>query len=361
MRVTDKMGYNQVITNLQKNRGEMSELQNQAALQKRVTKPSDDPTGATRVLGYRTEEKGSQQFLKNISIAKSFLEFTDVTLGEVSEVLMRLKELAIQHANDASSGPDIRRTVAEEVSQTHAQLVQMANRKLGERYVFGGLKTTSQPFDREGNYSGDDGELKLHVNKDAFMPINLTGDKVFQGRGLGNDSYVGPTHDSPKSTEELEKYQIHEQDRLRHNDEIENGEVRVRGLASTNNRTEQAFKSEIHGDSEGVNILETVKRLEIGLRTNDKTEIQESIDLIDKALNQVINSRAQAGARLQVLASTDSSLRQNIVDNKTTASQVEDVDLFQVASDITKAESSLRATLETSGKVVSPSLLDFIK
>jgi flagellar hook-associated protein 3 FlgL len=361
MRVTDKMGFNQVISNLQKNRGEMSDLQNQAAIQKRITKPSDDPTGATRVLGYRTEEKSSQQFIKNISIAKSFLEFTDVSLGEVSDVLMRLKELAIQQSSDASSSAETRRTVAEEVAQTHAQMIQMANRKLGDRYVFGGFQTTTPPFDREGNYSGDDGEVKLHVNKDAFMPMNLTGDKVFIGKGMGDDSYVRPKRESPKTVEELEKFQMQENERVRHNEEMENQEVRVRGLASDDSRGEQAFKSEIHGDVEGVNILDTVKRLEIGLRTNDKTEIQESIDLVDKALAQVINARAQVGARLQVLSSTDSSLRQNIVDNKTTASQVEDADLFQVASDITKAESALKATLETSGKVVTPSLLDFIK
>lgn len=361
MRVTDKMGYNQVINNLQKNRGEMSELQNQAALQKRITKPSDDPTGATRVLGYKTEEKGSQQYLKNISIAKSYLEFTDVSLGEVTEVLMRLKELAIQQSSDASSSAETRRTVAEEVAQTRAQLIQIANRKLGERYVFGGQKTTNQPFDHEGNYSGDDGEIKLHVNKEAFVPMNLTGDKVFLGRGMGNDSYVGPKHEAPRNIEELENFQMKEHERTRKNEEIEHQEVRVRGLASADYRGEQAFKSEVHGDVEGVDLLRSVKQLEIGLRTNDKTEIQETIDTLDKALAQVINARAQVGARLQSLAATDSSLRQNIVDNKTQTSQVEDVDLFQVASDITKAESALRATLETSGKVVSPSLLDFIK
>ena len=47
MRVTDKMAYNQVTRNLQKNRGEMQDLQNQAATQKRINKPSDDPAAAS--------------------------------------------------------------------------------------------------------------------------------------------------------------------------------------------------------------------------------------------------------------------------------------------------------------------------
>ena len=40
MRIADKMAFEQVNSNIGKNRGHMSELQNQAATQKRVTKPS---------------------------------------------------------------------------------------------------------------------------------------------------------------------------------------------------------------------------------------------------------------------------------------------------------------------------------
>jgi flagellar hook-associated protein 3 FlgL len=355
------MGYNQVMTNLQKNRGEMSELQNQAALQKRVTKPSDDPIGAARVLGYHTEERGSQQFIKNIAIAKSFLEFTDVSLNEVSEVLMRLKELAIQQASDSSSGPETRRTVAEEVGQTFGQILQIGNRKMGERYIFGGEKTTQAPFDHEGNYNGNDGDLKIHINKDAFLAMNLSGDKVFQGKGIGDDGFVRPSAEAPRTTEQLEKFQMDENQRLQKNQLNEEHEVRMRGPASIDERGEQAFKSEIRSDTAGINILETVKKFEIALRVNDKSEIQETIDDLDRAISQVVNSRAQVGARLQVLGHSENSLRQNIVDNKTTASQVEDVDLFEVASEINKGESALKASLETSGKLITPSLLDFLK
>ena len=136
MRVTDKMGYNQVTANLQKNRGEVADLQNQTDLHKLFSKPSDDPVGSARVLGYRTEERGSEQFLKNISQARNFLDFTDVSLNEVSEVLMRLKELAIQQANDASASPQTRRTVAEEAGQAFKQMVQLGNRKLGRPLYF---------------------------------------------------------------------------------------------------------------------------------------------------------------------------------------------------------------------------------
>src|SRR4051812_25384129 len=169
MRVTDKMSYTQVTSNLQKNRTEMSDLQNQAATQKRVTKPSDDPIASAKVLGVRSDERGSRQFVKNIDQARSFLEATDESLSEMSEILMRAKELAIQQANDAGSSHETRRVVAEEIKQIYAQAVQIGNRKLGERYIFGGTQTTHPPFDMQGNYHGDEQDMKLHINKDAFI------------------------------------------------------------------------------------------------------------------------------------------------------------------------------------------------
>ncbi|HRO67519.1 MAG TPA: flagellar hook-associated protein 3, partial [Pseudobdellovibrionaceae bacterium] len=117
MRIADKMQFNQVQSNVQKNRSEMAELQNQAATQKRITKPSDDPLAAARVLGQRTEERGNQQFIKNINQLKSFLEFTDQSLGELSEILMRAKELAVGQSSDAGASAQTRSVTAAEAGR----------------------------------------------------------------------------------------------------------------------------------------------------------------------------------------------------------------------------------------------------
>src|ERR1700690_1930479 len=106
MRIADKMQFEQVKSNIGKNRSQMSELQNQAATQKRVTKPSDDPLAAARVLSTRIDLQGNQQFTKSLNYAKAFLEYTDQSLGDLSEVLMRAKELAMGQANDASANEE---------------------------------------------------------------------------------------------------------------------------------------------------------------------------------------------------------------------------------------------------------------
>ena len=162
MRIADKMNYEQVKTNVGKNRTEMAHLQNQAATQKRVTKPSDDPVAAARVLASRVELAGTKQYLKNLDFARSFLEYTDQSLAELTEQLVRAKELALGQANDASANELSRDVVATEIEQIYNQIVQIGNRQHGDRYVFGGFKTTQSPFSYEGKYKGDTGEMMVH-------------------------------------------------------------------------------------------------------------------------------------------------------------------------------------------------------
>ncbi len=360
MRVADKMNYNQVTNNLSKNRTEMNELQNQAASQKRINKPSDDPAAAARVLAARTEERGSKQFIKNINAARSFLEYTDQSLSELSESLMRVKELAIQQANDAGGSAETRRTVASEIAQVYSQAVQIGNRKLGERYIFGGFKTTKPPFDPSGEYHGDDGDMKLQINKEAFIAMNLSGDKVLLGKGIGDDGIVRPKAAVPRDTEELQELKTNEVERNEENQRLEQEPIALRGPASVSRGT-KAYTSVADAATSGINILQTLKDFEIGLRTNDKAEIQSAIDNVDASLSQVVNARAQVGSRVSALNAATDSLQKAVVDSKSTASQLEDADLFEVMTDMTKTDSTLKATLETSGKVMNLSLLDFIK
>lgn len=360
MRIADKMQYNQVNQNVQKNRSEMSELQNQAATQKRINKPSDDPLASTRVLGARTEERGNQQYMKSINQARAFLEFSDQSLGELTEILVRAKELAVSQSSDASGNTESRQVTATEVGQIYNQAVQIGNRKLGERYVFAGFKTQTKPFDHEGNYFGDDGDIKIQTNKDSFVAMNTPGSKVFLGQGLGNDGIVRPRYETATDVEGLKSFKDVEEERVRNNNELQEDKVLTRGPASVNARSLVTTKDPVREDA-GVNVFSTLMTLETALKTDDKAGIQDSLDILDQAISQVVLARSEVGSRVMSVNGGVDSLQKAVVDNKILASQMEDADVFQVISDMNKSDSTLKATLETSGKLIQSSLLDFIK
>ncbi|MGZ3743831.1 MAG: flagellar hook-associated protein FlgL, partial [Pseudobdellovibrionaceae bacterium] len=353
---------NQVTQNLTKNRSEMSELQNQAATQKRVTKPSDDPLASARVLSVRTEERGNQQYIKNINNAKSFLEFTDQSLSELSEILMRAKELAISQANDASGNEQSRQVTASEVEQIYNQSLQIGNRKLGDRFIFGGSQTQVTPFDHNGQYAGNDSDMKIGIHKDTFVSMNIPGNKVFLGKGLSGDGIIRAPYETPTNVKALQDYKQEEIQRKEENQEQENNYVETRAPASSY-RAQRigAIARDPVTNSGGVNLFQTLKGLEVSLRSNDKQGIQETLDTLDQAISQVVLARSEVGARVMAVNNTSESLQKAIVENKITTSQLEDAELFEVVSNMNKTDSALRATLETSGKVIQSSLLDFLK
>lgn len=373
MRIADKMQFEQVKTNVGKNRQEMSELQNQAATQKRVTKPSDDPLAASRVLSNRIDLQGAKQFSKNLTYAKSFLEYTDQSLGDVSEILMRAKELAISQSNDASGNEESRRVVATEVEQLYNQIVNIGNRKLGDRFIFGGFKTQTAPFDIKGDYNGDPGEMNIHIDKEAFIPMNVPGGRVFLGQGVDRGGMVKPTPPQAKTIEEWEKSQAkaHPQPGAQPNSQKIDGRnietpgqqsVNARGPASANaQRLQMPENDPGNMNTQGVNLFNVLKNLEISLRTNQKAGVQDSLDELDDALSQVVLTRSQVGSRGMALDNYLSTLEKSKVDNKVAISQLEDADIFSTVSDINKTESTLQATLQTSGKLIDKSLLDFLR
>jgi len=359
MRVTDKMNQASVLNNITKNRTEMNNLQSQASTLKRVTKPSDDPLASTRVLQARTEDRNYQQFQKNIFNAKSFLEFTDQTLSELTEVMVRAKELAIQAASD-TGGSTPREVSAAEVRQLFDQTVGLANRRVGERYIFSGYKTTTMPFDSTGNYFGDDGDIKIQTHKDAYVAMNISGDKVFLGKGLGVDGNARARGETPVSIEQVQQFKAKELQRESDKKEFEQTDVQVRGPAAVGQTSAVGHKDPQSG-SEGINLFSALQTLAIGMQTNDKPTIQETIEVLDQAMSQVVRMRAEVGARMNAMNATFEGLQKSILDNKSIASQLEDADMFQVVSDINKTESTLKASMETSSKLLNQSLMDFLR
>ncbi len=354
MRIADKMNYDQVNSGLQKNRSELSELQNQAATQKRVNKPSDDPLATTRVLSARSNINASQQYIKNINQAKTFLEYSDQSLGELTEVLIRAKELAIGQSTDGGANAASRAVTATEVEQLIGQTVQVGNRKLGDRFLFGGYRTTDAPFDPKGGYRGDNGEIRVAINKEADVSINVPGSRIFLGEGIrkSKGSQISSPGVSPAPAGGASP----------------KNEATLRGPASTsptdvNEVPPSASQSQLSATwrNDGTNVFAVLQDLEVSLRTDSKEGVQDSLDRLDEALAQVVLARSEVGSRLATLNSGTENLTKGVIDSKSLASSMEDVDTFELVSNLTKSESTLKASLESSGKLIQPSLLDFLR
>ena len=150
MRVTQSMLSGNMLRNLSNSYNKMGKLQNQVNTGKKVTRPSDDPVVAMKGIGYRTALDKVEQFQRNIGEVNNWLDTSDDTLDKVGSALHRANELAVQAANGTNNADD-RLKIQSELDQIREHMQNLANTKVGDKYIFSGTKTTTPLFDE---YSG---------------------------------------------------------------------------------------------------------------------------------------------------------------------------------------------------------------
>lgn len=111
----------------------------------------------------------------------------------------------------------------------------------------------------------------------------------------------------------------------------------------------------------GVSFARILDDLRIALENNNSAEIRASIDRIDNAINQTINTSTEIGARLNRLDDQTNRLQDDVVSFKSLLSNIEDTDIAEVTSGIAKAQTALEALRASSARVMSQSLFDFLR
>ncbi|MFJ5769129.1 flagellar hook-associated protein FlgL [Psychrobacillus sp. NPDC093180] len=152
MRVTQSMLSNNMLRNLSTSYNKMGKLQDQITTGKKVNRPSDDPVVAMKGIGYRTALDKVEQFQRNIGEVNNWLDSSDDALDKVGSALQRANELAVKAASDTTT-PDDRAKIHSELDQLREHIQNIANTKVGDKYIFSGTKTTTPLFDEKtGGY-----------------------------------------------------------------------------------------------------------------------------------------------------------------------------------------------------------------
>lgn len=316
----------------------MEKLQHQAATLKKMNTPSDDPVGAAKVLEIRTDKVNNDQFQMNGKLAEMFLNNSDHAIGELAEVVARCKEIALGQSSGASANEDTRLGIAEEVTQLFQQAVAAANRRVGDRYLFGGYKTNKPPVDPDGRYQGDDGNMMVEIARDVFLSMNVPGLEIFNTNpSTSSDAeavYGGPARqpaqDADSDSEELQA-------------------------------TGQKAPGYDPVGPENINVFDEIQNFRISLLTGDTEGIRSSLERFDRMHSGLIAMRAKIGSRVQGLQSIAQSQERHNIVNAQLSSALEDADMAQVVSDLAKEETVFRSSLASSQRLIQPTLMDFLK
>ncbi|MBM7557473.1 flagellar hook-associated protein FlgL [Halanaerobacter jeridensis] len=297
MRISNEYMANNLIKNLNENREKLNEYNEQLSTGKQFDLPSDDPTGVATSMNLDSKIEQNKQNIRNIDEGIGWSESTDSALGQMTEVVQRARELASRGANGSLNEAD-RQAVADEIHQLRENVVEIANTTYNDRYIFSGQKTQIKP------YKG--------INDFSAHP--------------SGDGYNGDNGDINRK--------ISSQSSLKINQSGENFE----------------------------DILDHLNSLENDLRNDDAKSISNNrIDELDEDLDTILQMRSENGARQKRMQLTKNKLEEDKIKFQKLLSQNEDVDIAKTIMDLKMSENVYRAALSSGGRIIQPSLVDFIK
>lgn len=161
MRISNAMTQYGFLDNLQKSLQKQNKLQEQSTDGKIFHRPSDDPVRVIRSMRYNSALVKNEQFMQNIKDADSWMGASDDALQQLGDVFTRAKELTIRGIK-----PDNEQSyqaIAKELDGLIGAAVEIANTKMGDRYLFAGQMDRTKPFERR-TLTDPKGESNLTID-----------------------------------------------------------------------------------------------------------------------------------------------------------------------------------------------------
>lgn len=392
----------------------MNEMQNKMGTQTRIKNLRDDPIAAAHSVRYTSHITRLEQFSKNVNTVTDTGRIAEGYMQEALSILQRVRELSITGANGTFTEQETR-YMAEEVNQLLEELVEIGNAQSGDgTNIFAGDRNLSEPFrpvygHTEGNtdkiiqnvdYVGTIHRNMVEVSENSFVQSNYPGNRVFWAEPMSIISDVpADTYQVPEDT----VIKINgEPIRLRTGDNIhaviakinDSGTGVKAGLDPVRNsltlRTttpHQVWVEDSGGGSvmrdlgilkgnnelppnnfsedalvSGGSLFDMVIYVRDRLIEGDSESLGGSgIRGMDDAINSLLTSMAELGALDERMQVTGKRLAYETTEMTGRNSKEVDLDLAEAITDLKMLEYTHKAALQTAGRILRPTLLDFLR
>ncbi len=392
----------------------MTQIQNQMASQTRIQNLRDDPLAAAHATRYRSYTVRLQRFSENIETIRDRNRIAEGYVQEANGLLQRARELAVQGAHGTYAPEDLR-YMATEVDEILKQMVEVANARDSDgTTIFSGDRTQQLPFraltgirsagERELitdiQYRGTINLQSAEVAEQSFIPTNFPGNRVFWAESEQIQSRV-----------DAQDYQVNQDGSIHINGveiELREGDtafsiiqkVNESGSAvrasfdpvyssvvlqgttpgqlwlqdGPNSSTLQDLGLVVSADAHppqniapsavhsGSSVFDTLITLRDQLAAGDQEAIgSRGIYGLDLAIDTMAATLGRLGAVDARLAGTFERTEMEIPEVMAQDSRNTDIDFAEAIIDLRLLETTHRAALGVSARIIQPTLLDFLR
>ena len=286
---------------------QLTQSQAQLAQGKQIINASDAPNQAATIQRLKSILNKQDSYQSSLNTIKARLQGEDSTLQNVSDLLVRAKEVAVQGANDTLNAGD-RKALATEMQALRDQMLSLANTKDSNgNYLFAGSRVKQPAFVETANgspeYRGDQTRMNVRVGDQRSIPINRT----------GTDAFV------------------------------------------------PVARIDADGKTSGIGFFQVMDNLITGLNTNKATDIRRGVGELDDLMQGVSLARANVGTNLNVVDQQTAVIEDTTLNLKTTLSSIEDLDYASAITKMNQQMMSLEAAQASFAKVSQLNLFNYIK
>ena len=285
----------------------LATTQAQLAASKQILSPSDAPDQAAAIQRLRGEVDKQANHKANLQVALRHYSTEETALKSSSDILIRMKELAIQAAND-TQGPDSRKAIATEMKALRDQLLSLGNtRDDSGNYIFSGTRVKTQAFVTAPNgqvvYQGDQTQSQIPAGIERTVSFTRSGTDVFS-RVVRNDA---------------------------------------------------------QGQAQSVGFFDALDQMVSAVENSQTSGIQQSIADVDQMQSNLTLSLAQTGSDQNIVQSQIDVLDETSLRLKSSLSDVEDLDYATAVTKMNKEMMALQAAMGSFSKISSLTLFDYIR
>jgi flagellar hook-associated protein 3 FlgL len=384
MRITNSFIQTQFLAAVSQLQSNLAQTQNQVALGKSFTTPSQNPIAAGNVNSYNVALAQSQQFDRNANIAQNRLGLEDNALSQYQSALQSIRDLALQ-ANNSTQTDQNRSAIAAQVQQIRDTLLSIANSQDGNgEYLFSGFSSKTQPFNLTATgatYAGDQGQRQIQIAAGRTIADGDNGSVVFAQLKTGNGVFQATAGAANTGTGALgattvadataydggtyainftapNTYEVRDSSNalVTSGTYVSGQTIAFKGLQITLTGQPAANDTFSVARSANQDIFTTVQNLLNTLRSGTATpaagaalnnSIGDAINNIDQALQQSSDVRASVGARLNAIDAQSSLGGNQQLQLKTLISNLQDLDYATALTTLNQQLTSLSAAQQS--------------
>ena len=379
----------------------LARTQTQVTSGKRFQTSSEDPIAATRAAALDRTVADNAQFARNSNILESRLNYAEQSLTDVTLLLQKTRELALQGAN-STLGQGERNMLVTELRQLRGELVDIANRDDGNgEYLFAGTSTGTRPFADSTtgvSYLGDQTTRFVRVSGSQAIADGHPGTEVFMNLTQANGTFRTSVNTANTGTATIDvgtvvdpsawipdNYTLRftsatdwvvEDDTLPTPVQVASGTgfasgqtisfLGVRVTLTGAPATGDSFAIRPAGDTDMFQVLdELIDTLDGGTglpsdRAVFQQQIGASIADLDQSLARTLSVRSEVGTRLSAIDQATNTREAEAIDLQQLLSDLRDVDYASAISKLNQEYAGLQAAQAAYTKISQLSLFDYL-